>query len=435
MIRARERGMSYWPFVITLVLLLVVGLMAYQENARATKAENSLATASAKASEQEARADKLDIELQNIVDITGYVDTATSKPDQAAMRAAIDAIKKSLPDLFSIEIETDKYTETGDGGKVEKIGQGKIKVRYLVPGDLSTVTTFEGLIPQFTVAGQRMQADYVRSLEATANQRSKNAADAQAHTEALASKDGEIAAVNDQLQQATATASATETELRDENSSLKTQLEQAQTETRTVREEKDALEGKLTNEVSQLKAEIVRINDRDVPLISEEPDGSVIAAGNGVAVIDRGKSDMLMPGTVFTVKGRAKGGATYNKGVVKVITVEDDSATARIIEQASANDPITMGDLVQSYTYSPDAKLSFAFVGEFSKMGRGDAMSKLKSLGADIHTSVQTNTHYLVVGSPGPGVESIEDTDAYRKAKQYGVKILTEAMLASFTRY
>ena len=66
-------------------------------------------------------------------------------------------------------------------------------------------------------------------------------------------------------------------------------------------------------------------------------------------------------------------------------------------------------------------------------MGRSQVEARLEALGAKVDDSVSTLTHYLVLGAPSAGGESLESSDAYKKAMQYGTTILTEAQLASFT--
>jgi NAD-dependent DNA ligase len=86
-------------------------------------------------------------------------------------------------------------------------------------------------------------------------------------------------------------------------------------------------------------------------------------------------------------------------------------------------------------TYSPNRQLHFVLVGEFRKMGKSTAEAVLKKLGAAVDSKVTANTNYLVVGAPGAGQETLDDTDAVRTAKELGIRMITEEQLASFTRY
>ena len=58
----------------------------------------------------------------------------------------------------------------------------------------------------------------------------------------------------------------------------------------------------------------------------------------------------------------------------------------------------------------------------------------LKKLGAAVDPRVSAETNYLVVGLP-PAGQNIEDTDAYKTAKDLGIRMLTEDDLASFAKY
>src|SRR5262249_29139416 len=151
---------------------------------------------------------------------------------------------------------------------------------------------------------------------------------------------------------------------------------------------------------------------REAPVLSEGPDGEVVLADNGVAILNRGRQHWLMPGTVFDVWGIAKGGAKYKKGTVKVTSTDVETSRAAILEE-NPNDPIGRGALVQSLTYSPNRKLHFAFVGEFRKMGRSQAEALMKKLGAIVDDKVSSETNYLVMGAPAAGQDqaALEETE------------------------
>lgn len=432
MFRARERGMSYWPFVITLVTTLVFVVQWYQTDEQLTKARSDAAAAKAAEKRATDRWTEAQQKMLELGELTGWTDDS-GYPDKSKTQEALDGVKTAMVEQLRLKVDVTKFTETGQGGKIEQIGQEPAMVVYAAKGEYDGVDTWAKFIPAFMTSAKRMLADVGTAVNKTQQVQGEMASAVEAHRSAITAKDDARTQVETQLASARAAAQQTEQDLREQIDSLNAQLRTAREETNSVREEKDQIEADLTNQLGQANAEIVRLNDRARPLLSEGPDGSVLTARGGVAVIDRGKKDQLMPGTIFSVWGLAKGGVRYHKGSIKVVTVADDTARASILEM-NEGDPILGGDLIQSTTYSPNEKLSFALVGEFTKMGRGDAMNRLRSLGCDVHESVLPTTHYLVVGVPAEN-ETIEETEAFRRAKEFGVTIITEAQLASFTRY
>jgi NAD-dependent DNA ligase len=293
--------------------------------------------------------------------------------------------------------------------------------------------TLESLFPLIVDAVKRMHADIQNAMSLKATTAGELANLKTQHTEALSQKDVAIADRQSQIQALQAQLAQTGSDLRDQISTLEAQVDSARTELEELRTQSEASVAKLENQVSQGAGEIRTLIDREKPFASEGPDGEVLAARDGQAWVNLGKRNLLMPGTVFTVLGRRKGGALYPKGVVKVTMVDETMSRAAVMSLDSRADPIVEGDLVQSTTYSPNRQLRFYLLGEFTRMGRSQVEARLEALGAKVDDDVTTLTHYLVLGAPSSGGESLESSEAYKKAMQYGTTILTEEQLASFT--
>ena len=157
--------------------------------------------------------------------------------------------------------------------------------------------------------------------------------------------------------------------------------------------------------------------------------------GQGIAVIDRGKADHLQPGLTFDVYNLGKGAVKVYKGVITVLDVDADTAKVRIVSTTNPMNPIVQGDMIESLTYNPGEKLNFVLIGRFKKYGRSDAAKRLEQLGQGIQSNVGISTDFLVVGAPETEDENLEDTDDYRRAKELGIRVITEKQLSTFLLY
>lgn len=430
--RGSERGMSAIPFVVALLLLVIAVVAWYKADQEATDLKGQRTADKSAVEAERKRFETVNTQLLELTEATGF-GNAEGKPDKAAIQAAIGAQLEKWREKLALEFTADKYTPTGTGGIVEKLQGDKIRVIYVPAKDQISGTTLQGLLPILEAAAARMQNDIKRVVEEKAGE-VKSKADAVVASKAASdAKDALYATLKAETDQTKRSLEEQIRELRDQVQAKDAAVQAAQSELETVKAEKEKAVATISGQLNQKVAEIQTLVRRERPYVSEGPDGEVLAAGNGVVVLNRGKKDLLQPGTMFKVLGRIKGGELVQKGVVKVVVSNDQTADCRIVEDNPSN-PITGGDLVQSETYSPGRTIRFALIGEFRKMGRAQAEARLKQLGAGVDTVVTTETHYLVLGTPGAG-ETLEDSDAYKRAKEYGVQILTEAELASFTMY
>lgn len=434
--RGRERGMSAIPFVVSLLLVAGFAIAWYNADQAATDLKGKLTNAQRGESEWRTKQQELNNELLALTEVTGYgsQDPANAgKPDRAALQAALNAALDQWREKATLEFTADKYQAVGTGGIIEKLQGDKVRVSYVPAKDQIQNPTVQALLPILNSAAGRLLADVKRGFEEKGAAVAANETLAKARDESLAAKDAEIARVRAEGDQAKRTLEETVRELRDQKQNAEQALQQAQLETEAVKTEAAAKEAALSAKNSQLAAELQTLVRRDQPFLTEAPDGEVVGAGAGVVIVNRGRKDMLMPGTTFEVLGRIKGGELVPKGAIKVIVCNETSAECKILSESSGN-PINGGDLIQSKTYSPNRVMHFALIGEFRKMGRAQAEARLKALGAQVDSQVTSETHYLVVGAP-PAGENLEDSDAYKAARQFGVTPITEAQLASFTLY
>lgn len=430
--RATESGMSAIPLVVAILLLVAAIVAWYKADQEATEFRSRLNTQAAAATEANKKWEVANNRLLELTEATGYGD-AEGKPDKAALQAALAKALDDWRTTFVIEFAADKYQKTGSGGEVEKLPGDKIKVVYVSGKDQITNPTVQQILPIFASAAAKMQNDVKRGFEEKAAEVKSKAEMVAARDRTITEKDASHANTQNEYAQSKRTFEETINGLREQIASKDQALQAAQTELEAVKADAETKVTAMAAQLNQKVAEVKTLVSREQPYVQEGPDGEIVASGSGVAVISLGKKDMVMPGTVFKVLGRIKGGDLVEKGTVKVVVCNDITADCRIIADSASN-PITGGDLIQSPVYSPNRTMHFSMVGEFRRMGRAQAEARLKQLGAAIDTTVTSETHYLVTGLPAAG-EAIEDTEAYKKAKEFGVTILTEAQLASFTMY
>ena len=432
MFRTRERGMSYWPFVVTLVAFFVMTYMWYEAGKSQDQDKDTIRQLQSDVQTQKDKAFQLDQALQLVGEKTGYANDR-NEPDAEKIGAGVKELLDSLRGSMMLEFDTKKHSAIGDGGTIEEVGQGKYVVHYLPPAnEIPADIKWDAIGPILNGAAMRMAADIENHINLKSAAEQARAASEEANAQALTAKDTTISDLQRQIQAIQASMAEQGSELRDQIATLESQLDTARSESEEVRGQMDTAVADLSNLLSQAQGEITRLVDREVPFITEGPDGEVLASSAGMVIVNRGKADMLMPGTTFTVFTRLKGGGLQQNGTLKVTVVDEDTARCSVLESSGT---ISEGDLIQSNTYSPNRQLHFYLLGEFKKMGASQATARLEQLGAKVDDDVSTMTHYLVLGTPGPGGDALEATDAYLKAKAYGIKIITEDQLASFTRY
>jgi BRCA1-like protein len=428
MFRARERGMSFWPFVVSLLVLAVFVLMWFSVSGERDNAKRD-------AQAQKERADRLEAERK--ADIQKFQEASSqvgflaggNTTDAATVKAQMDEYGKKIQEQAVVEYATNRYTADPNGPPT-KVEGDKIKVYYLTEGELQDTPTVQSWLSKFETALTRMKADIIRA-EAERGQalEAKDAA-AKQYEDNLKEKDARIATVTQEKQAADNAAHEKEAELNDKIANLTRDKEKAEQEKAEVQKTASENEGKLVAQISEAKSTIHTLTQREAPVVSEGPDGEVVIASEGIAIVNRGKTHFLMPGTVFKVFGRAKGGNLYEKGSIKVISTDTDTSRATVLEETRANDPIQKGDLVQSLTYSPNRKLHFYLVGEFKRMGRTQIEAQLARLGAVVDSKVTAETNYVVLGTG----ENLEESEPVKAAKDLGIRTITEEQLASFTK-
>jgi NAD-dependent DNA ligase len=211
-------------------------------------------------------------------------------------------------------------------------------------------------------------------------------------------------------------------ETRDQIEALSKEVEGVKREARNANVVADLRIGELDERITQLTQQR-ELNNREL-----RTDGQVLAsrATDGYVVIDRGQQNNLRKGTKFVIFNR-RGGKLITKGAVEVIDVEARMATARVLQETDANDPIIPGDHLHNPVYNPADVKIFVLKGDFSRFSADELARFITESGAKVEKELTTASDYLVAGDRAQA--------ALDQASKLGISILSEDQLLDFVRY
>jgi len=211
-------------------------------------------------------------------------------------------------------------------------------------------------------------------------------------------------------------------ETREQIEALSKELEVVKRDARNANTIADQRIGELDDRIGQLTQQR-ELNNREL-----RSDGQVLAsrATDGYVVIDRGQQNNLRKGTRFVIFNR-RGGKLVTKGSVEVIETEARMATARVLEERDANDPIIPGDHLHNPVYNPSDVKVFVLKGDFAKFSAEELTRFITDSGAKVEKDLTTATDYLVAGDRAQA--------ALDQASKLGISILSEDQLLDFVRY
>ncbi len=186
---------------------------------------------------------------------------------------------------------------------------------------------------------------------------------------------------------------------------------------------------KLDDRIAELESRIRQLtNQLDASNRELKSDGSILAseAKDGFVVIDRGFANQLRTGTKFSVFTK-RGGRVVIKGQIQVTEVKERIATARVLDEADANDPLVSGDQLHNPVYDPDHQRSFAVRGDFRRFSRTEIGRFIEESGGRLDQQLTVNVDFLVAGS-GAAAE-------IEQASNLGMSVISEDQLLDFLRY
>ncbi|MFP4107336.1 MAG: hypothetical protein ACLFVU_14795 [Phycisphaerae bacterium] len=222
--------------------------------------------------------------------------------------------------------------------------------------------------------------------------------------------------------------------------------------------------------VTELKGE--GRGDRTDPLQPvTQADGKILRVfdADGLVYINLGSDERIVPDLTFSVypptgipNPNKSSEEAAGKGKIIVTRVNDNTATARIIQQDPKN-PISSGDLIGNVVYHKIKTFEFAVIGRFDLYGTGSprqsAQSEVKTIirrfGGEVAEDMDYHTDFLILGeAPAKPEQPGEDQPAqvwtaYRDqmktfqqyqdmvsaAKTYNIGILKTEQFLALTGY
>lgn len=443
--RRLERGASYVPLIIVVVLLLIAVVWAYVKQDEAAKLKTQVATYKKDAATQNLEKRNLLGYLRELAQPVGFPITQPTAKMPSDYRIDKDAVGKfvkdnvgALENTYVVKVPVSGYTEDKNGGfKVQEAAKGNVEIRYVNTAAIPSSMSLQELYGTMDSAMQRMLFDITRLAKQNSADQIVLANQRQASTATVAQKDQEIANLRSQkdaLEQAKANS---ERDLNKQISDLTGQVRAKENELSKLQESTKAQISNLQTQLLASQQEVRQAKALKRAVAAPGPDGQVLAVTDdeGTAILDRGKADHLGPGTTFDVYSLGKGATKIHKGVVTVLSVGVHQANARIVKLDNPMNPIVKGDYFESDTYNPKQILHFYLLGRMTKYGKTEAATRLEQLGQVVDSKVGVDTNYLVMGTPQNAEDNLRETDAYKTAKELGITIIPESQLSRFLNY
>ena len=407
--RRREAGAvnATW-LIVVMILWLGTLYLLYVANDSIAGADERAATAVAARNDWESRWDDLNTDFSDLSKIVGYRDDGTigAKSDATSVTMELEAVTAALGDVVgSANVTLDDAVT-----KLLENRQSTISTLTLAKADFERERLARQAAEQKTVTIESTYKSQIDSL-------TQQLADAQDALDRQASNDqGRI------------------DDITDENTSLDSDKRAAE---RSLADTEDA----ARKAASQSAAHILALAPKRAPVQPDEPDGKLMLVGpNGdVAWIDLGDDQGLTAGTRFELLRRGKAGRLVSRGQVEVREVNDNNAMVGLIGEVDVRDPMLPGDLVRNPHFHKSRSLHFYLLGDFPlTLSKEFVTQRLAEMGSKVDGSVGTSTDVLVLGeeslSEGDDAVPLTDTDAYRTAEKFGIRIILLPELASYLR-
>lgn len=347
-------------------------------------------------------------------EVVGFVDaTKSNKSDPDAIKAAIEQLKKDLPDVV------DSSTKTLQNA-----------LPLMVTATKSAKDRAKDLDDQLKTKMGEVDS-LQKSLRDTVDAKEKEIADLRRQ-------------LTDSDTQKTDLQKGYETQLAELREQLKTKNAEVQAATTTIA----ANARTFANEAEGLRSRMTEMGRKLNPIVKEpqSADGKVLAVSKdlGLGWIDLGAKNRLPVGTRFTVVSGVTGSDRV-KAMAEVTKVEGDMAEVAFSDQRDPFDPPTTGDVVYNPVYDPRGERNALFVGSFSgTWGEDQLKNLLGSMGISIQKKLDQATDFLIVGSEmftdenkQPVETPIQPSDlpVYKEAVAMGVQVVLLKDLRNYFRF
>lgn len=393
----REYGAGVSVMWVIFLIVMLIGCGSYLYLVQKELKDLGNAAKNAEAAQEEAEAN-LVTALNNHAELSklvGYTEGGGVYSSLTAARARLKAVK----DQFTSEI--------GDG-------------------DNTTELVIEKLVAMSDRLDQEAQAARTQfNSERKARQDTENS-----KSTMQSNLDASVASLNSDLGDARTAAAAAASTADDRYNQIQSQLNDAAAAAREREDELQAQVAATMDEVAVSKGRVDALARKNElignPEDPWEPDGKVVDAGGGIAIIDIGGHDLLLPGVRFDVYYYGKGGVRIPKGTIEVRKVEAKSAECAVLSQANPLDPIARNDTIANPQFSKNRSRVFALIGDFPGYGRSFLKTRLENQGSTVVDNVTAEVDFVVLGSKAAEEDALEPTEfpEYKLAQELRIQTL-----------
>ena len=412
-----NRGMARvsLTWVIFLVVITLVAIVfGYISQDDLSRAKAELRSAQTKEAEAEVRATEVDNARRDAVGFVGFYDREdlSQTLNLELAQAAIADLASEFPDL---------------------------------PPDAKTV---QDLLPAISAERKKL-VQAVESLRSDVQRlQSELQTEQDARTRDLAEKDTLIADLRGQLSDEQDNAEARQTELEDRLSTVEQQADELDTQKRQLERDLEEITRAAERNAENLAA-IIADKSRRLAFMegeaAEVKDGNVTAVSRelGVAWIDIGSHDRVVPGLTFTIRdGQGSGGV---KAEGRVVEVETDLAKLELGPLADPFRPVVAGDEVFNPVFDPTGERFAVLAGRFAgALDESEVKLVLANMGVTVQSNISASTDMLILGGElvtdeygDPLEEPMSPTELpiYSEAQARGVEVVPYNVLRKFVQF
>ncbi len=458
----RERGIGNMPFIAVLILFVVC--LAFSIIAK--DEADTLKSSNAALRKDNTDKDNKVVEAENAYDAllekTGLTAEelvrkggVMPKPDaiRAAVQAFLTGVSKDMAKSGECTLSTKHYT-VPQGAPAQETKGEDVLIKFYVQGQSDDTLTVKGLVDSIprslalaaTIASENntkftTEVDAYRKrvdelAKANAASKTSYTSDIASKQAALETTQGDLATTRDNVRGLT--------DVRDQmESELATAKQEAAKSVRLAQRETAAWKGRVINE-----------KEKKAIAMAEDPkDGEILVASDtfGTVWINLGRQHKVSAGQKFTVWRAGKGNVREDVAMIRVLSVEQTRAEARIIKESGVS--VVKGMNISNPFYSPTDTLRVHISGDLKRYTTDTAKARLAASGVTMVDRLDDTVQIIVLGEPPVEVSDGDGDDpavAERKAKlardkrldeviekarAIGAIVVTEDVLATFVEW